>query len=353
MRIEQLTFTRFLAAIGIVFCHFARAIPPFNTGILHTITINAKLGVGYFFVLSGFVMVVAYHRGGKPINTGSYYLKRLAKIYPMYLLCLLAMLFFAPEINAGKLTSELLLVHAFFPQHIFAYNWTDWSLSVEFLFYLLFPLLYNYFYLKKGFKVVGISILSFWLLSQCLIFAWPYFAFLYNNIPFHSLKYGPFFHLNEFFAGNFIGLYFIKLSKTESRTDRRRLLLPLLLLIPFAIALLIAAKVYSLKPMVNLHNGLLLIIYLPFILFLALNKGWLSHILASKPLVFAGEISYCIYILQVPVFALSGMFITFQNPALNFYSSLALLLVASALAYTFIEEPVRRFVNKRLATESK
>jgi peptidoglycan/LPS O-acetylase OafA/YrhL len=352
MRIEQLTFTRFIAAVGIVFFHFGKGISPFNSGILATIVNNANLGVGYFFVLSGLVMVVAYQNANKPVNTANYYFKRLAKIYPMYLLSLLVMLVLAGAINAGKLISEVFLVQSFFPDYTFAYNWPDWSLSVEVVFYLLFPIVYNHFYLKKSFRIISISVLAFWLASQLLIFAWPYSALLYSNIPFYALKFGPLFHLNEFFSGNLIGLLIIQLHEKNNPAKRKRLLFPLLLILPVSAALVLTMKAYHLKPEINLHNGLLLLLYTPCILLLALSKGRFSKVLSSKSLVFAGEISYCIYILQLPVFTVAALFIKFQNPALNFYSSLALLLVASALAYNFIEEPCRRLVKKHLLKEA-
>ena len=60
MRIEQLTFTRFLAAIPIVLFHYSREIFPFNTPALNFWVVNANMGVSYFFILSGFVMAIAY-----------------------------------------------------------------------------------------------------------------------------------------------------------------------------------------------------------------------------------------------------------------------------------------------------
>ena len=62
MRIEQLTFIRFVAAISVVIHHFGLHIFPFNTSILLKIFKQGDLGVSFFFFLSGFVMIVAYHK---------------------------------------------------------------------------------------------------------------------------------------------------------------------------------------------------------------------------------------------------------------------------------------------------
>jgi len=48
MRIEQLTFTRFLAAISIVIYHYGKNIFPFNHEITSFIFRQANLGVSYF-----------------------------------------------------------------------------------------------------------------------------------------------------------------------------------------------------------------------------------------------------------------------------------------------------------------
>ena len=44
MKIPQLTFTRFVAAVGIVFFHFARNLPEFKYFFIE----KAAIGVSYF-----------------------------------------------------------------------------------------------------------------------------------------------------------------------------------------------------------------------------------------------------------------------------------------------------------------
>ena len=60
-KLDQLTITRFIAALSVVFFHggqqldIVRQFPMLTAG---------PTAVGYFFVLSGFVMALAYHRPG-------------------------------------------------------------------------------------------------------------------------------------------------------------------------------------------------------------------------------------------------------------------------------------------------
>ena len=88
MRIDQLTFTRFFAAIAIVIYHYGVNILPFNHHSINYIFKQANIGVSYFFILSGFVMMIAYRNNNK-INFISYIQKRLARLYPVYFLAII------------------------------------------------------------------------------------------------------------------------------------------------------------------------------------------------------------------------------------------------------------------------
>lgn len=110
---------------------------------------------GYIMVditlmLSGYLLFIPIARGEK-LRVGTFYKKRLARILPSYLLCILVMLFaFALPQNGGRMTAALwkdLLSHLTFT-HTFFYetyvgtqlNVVLWTLAIEMQFYLLFPL---------------------------------------------------------------------------------------------------------------------------------------------------------------------------------------------------------------------
>ncbi len=50
--------------------------------------LRANVGVSYFFILSGFIMIIAYHKKDK-IDYLEFYKNRFARIYPLYILGLL------------------------------------------------------------------------------------------------------------------------------------------------------------------------------------------------------------------------------------------------------------------------
>lgn len=88
--LHQLTFTRFLAAIAIVIFHYGGSAFPFQTPILKSLFSNANVGVSFFFILSGFVMMIAYGARQSEINFREYFINRFARIYPIYFLALIA-----------------------------------------------------------------------------------------------------------------------------------------------------------------------------------------------------------------------------------------------------------------------
>lgn len=344
MRIEQLTFTRFIAAIAIVIFHFGKGVFPFNAHGLSTLISYGYVGVSYFFTLSGFVMIVAYSKGGAKISLKSYYINRVAKIYPVYIIALLLALFTLQQIAIDRLALEAFLVHSFIPQYASSYNSPDWSLSVELLFYLLFPLLYNKFYLKSSLLKTGLIIIAVWLASQALNYTlWLNYnpAEIFRNFAY----YNPLVHLNEFLIGNLLGLtYLFCLQKNYLAGDRWLLFLGVILLcgvlaFPFL-------KPFVVKSTVNIHNGLFIVFFAPLILLLSLNKGYVSKVLSLPALIFLGEISYCIYILQLPLHTFFKRFFTMENQAMSLYLYVAFLIACSSVVYLWVEIPAKRLIRK-------
>lgn len=153
-RIEQLTFTRFIAAISIVIFHFAADVFPFKFPALHSVFSNANIGVSYFFILSGFVMMIAYGEN-KRVAFWSYLKGRFIRIYPAYLLSLLLLLVYIytipSELTDKGLLLSLPLLQSWIPERAMSLNFPSWSLSVELLFYVTFPFLFNYVYRTNSF----------------------------------------------------------------------------------------------------------------------------------------------------------------------------------------------------------
>lgn len=343
IRRDQITFTRFVAALGIVVFHYGANAFPFGLAAVAPVFRNANLAVSYFFTLSGFIMVLAYS-GSARIEPRAYWRSRIARIAPAYYFALALFLPFIvlrwAQTDHLGLALNLALLQAWVPTEALAINPPGWSLSVEVLFYALFPFLFNRLYRTQrlGSLAAGAAVLfvASQLLHQVLLQ-----SDFHRSAPAAShdlIYYFPLMHLNEFVLGNVAGLLFMQRLAGRSRPNGPWILL--------AVLALLAALVFPIG--LSMHNGLLAIVFVPLILLIASDNGALSRLMARQPLVYLGEISFGIYILQMPVFALSYAplkVLGVADPTLFFFAYLAILLTAAALSHRFIETPLRRRIN--------
>lgn len=121
---------------------------------------NGGRGVPLFFVISGFILArpfASHHLlSTRPVDLGAYFMRRVTRLEPPYLLCLL-LCTFATAVYYHPPFHELLphmLASAFY-LHGIAYrqmssiNPVLWSLEIEIQFYLLVPLLAQIFRIKS------------------------------------------------------------------------------------------------------------------------------------------------------------------------------------------------------------
>jgi peptidoglycan/LPS O-acetylase OafA/YrhL len=345
IRRDQITFTRFIAAVAIVIFHFGRDIAIFSFEPLASILKNANIGVSYFFTLSGFIMILAYGQKEK-IKPAEYYRSRIARVAPAYYA---ALVLFAPFIIANPsnfdyfgLALNVTLTQAWVPSKALSVNQPGWSLSVELLFYALFPLIFNKFYRGRNLRIVTVVGIAFFCISQAAHIYLLNSAVLENFPEARQdfIYYFPLMHLNEFIIGNIAGLFYISYLSHLRRPNGAWIILAI-----SALLLLLAAP-----PLLPLHNGLMVIVFVPLILLIVSDAGVFSRLMSLKPLVYLGEISFGIYIFQVPVYMFCmGIFkrVGMLDTSIQFFSYMTVLLVISALSFNYIEAPLRRRINKK------
>lgn len=138
----RLTSLRFFAALAVVVSHIPFTLTPSpDRSPLEGL---GATGVGFFFALSGFILTFAHN----PADTRRrFYRKRFARVYPLhfatFLLAIPVLLIVGQEMTRREAITNLLLVQSWFPSPdiYFGMNAPSWSLSCEFLFYLIFPFL--------------------------------------------------------------------------------------------------------------------------------------------------------------------------------------------------------------------
>ena len=132
-----LTGLRFLAAALILRAH--------SKSDLHIPlpAVSFDHGVSLFFVLSGFILAHVYPRLESGMRPNIFSLLRVIRIWPAHVVALLLVVIaLGTEINE-RFPANVLMVHGWIPSApwYFSYNSVSWSISTEFFFYLMFPLL--------------------------------------------------------------------------------------------------------------------------------------------------------------------------------------------------------------------
>lgn len=110
---------------------------------------KTNFGLELFFVISGFVLALPFLSArlgdGKPVSLKSYYLRRLTRIEPPYVVMLTVIFALLLLRGYGEGTSHYLAGLAYVHQLVFGesnrLNSVAWSLEIEVQFYCLLPLL--------------------------------------------------------------------------------------------------------------------------------------------------------------------------------------------------------------------
>jgi peptidoglycan/LPS O-acetylase OafA/YrhL len=161
-QLPSLTALRGVAALWVVIYHYSvQCFPTLDVTDYTHIFHKGYLAVDMFFMLSGFVLTHVYHRKFLEDVSGNYrgfVVARIARIYPLHVLVLI--LFVATAVAAnwsgdlsirslekiplqGSESVAALFANIFLVQGLNAgklsWNYPSWSISVEFMAYLLFP----------------------------------------------------------------------------------------------------------------------------------------------------------------------------------------------------------------------
>lgn len=342
-QLNPLTSLRFFAAFAVFVYHSGVAtstLSPYRLG---------DVGVGFFFVLSGFIISYVYLDRMKTFNRKTilnFYAARFAKIYPMHLVT-----FFAtvpsmmrsygivlgaaiPEIVIIAAICNILLLQAYFPANadiIYSFNNVSWTISIEALFYALFPFValaiarYRR-YLTKNVAIAGMFVS--WMAIVC--------ANLFLPSEIYAL---PFLRLPEFLIGVMGSIWFMHVmsGKTQAVQPSRATLIEAIALI----SMIVSALAYP------MFSGTLSVITFTApsiafsILVFALSQGAVSRVLSHRLLVFLGEASFSFYMIH-------HIILNNVAPDRNIGAvaiALVVTIIGSMLTYLYIEEPARKAVK--------
>lgn len=382
--IRQLTGIRFVAAAWVLLYHLQGPLNQLNLliPVFADVLRVGRLGVDLFFALSGFILTHTYLRrlgpGVRVRGTIDFWWLRLARIYPVHLVMLLVA--GAAVVAQAKVTGEeldrgwlnpldfaknLLLVQEWGPDPQRGWNFVAWSLSMEWLAYLLFPLL----------------VLLLWTMHRriatpLLVVAWvavmtPLIVYgLSTSDPYYTDNWGSTYRiLTEFTAGAITYLLVVRLlpgdrlaepasPRVERSASVLAVVLPLLVVVG---AVLLSQWPAAQPPSVALdgdveplppyYHLLLVPLLVGWIGALALSRRGLARLLSTRALVLGGFISYSLYMTHLVWFGLwraamraAGL----DGGALYALAVVALLagaLVIGWLMWRFVEEPAREWMR--------
>lgn len=334
--IKPLTSIRFFAALAVVLYHSGAAFvaaSPHIAAPIKILLLNGYLGVTFFFVLSGFILQATYRgRIATAEQVKRFGIARFARLYPVYLLTVLAMLPFAP-LKGWNDVPQFLLLHWWIPNGALGWNnWNmpTWTLSVEFFFYLCFPLL------SRSAEGLGNGALLSMIAALLAFAAITGSSALIDNqfALFAWMKWTPvpLLRLPEFLIGILVA---------ELHLRNRKLPIP-----AWPIALLLVAGLCT----SNAPRLAAFATTMSALLILAIagdRRSRFARALSVRWLVLLGGASYALYLVHQPVhFAV----LEALGPAKTMIMLQYPILIAVSIAlFLFYEEPVREWIRKRAA----
>ncbi len=334
--IKSLQVSRGLAAVAVVFFHTWLIIFEYSgIRIFEPVAVYGFLGVNYFFILSGFIIMMAHQRDiSKPDRTVHYLNRRFTRVYPVYWIYL-CLYIAAAAAGLGKpdfswAPGDMLQSFALFyvgpaaappPLNV------AWTLFYEIRFYLIFVLLI----LDKR---LGIAALAVWAAAILIL---PH-------------QHGYLNYVQSYWNINFLlgmGAYLI-----SQRAPPRYWYVSLGIGAAVLLAVFTHIDVLTIKG----ENGIYILPigfgFAALVLgFVMLEKHKVRAVPA--PFMFLGDASYSIYLVHSGVISVGaivakklGLFGNLPNPIL-FAAIFIPAVVAGCVAFVAVERPLTTFIRER------
>jgi len=331
-RLDSLQVFRGLAALGVVVHHSAVSTSAFVGKIpdwLNSIFEYGFLGVDFFFVLSGFIIMSSHFDDDKSLAAlKTYGIKRFLRIFPPYwpvALVLMLSYFLLPNLSQGtrgdySLFSTLLLLPDVAPPALSV----AWTLIHEVMFYMIFCL----YFISSRALIIFITV---WVVA---IVANVWFIENGNFSPVITLLLNP---INlEFVSG--MGIAYLARKGAKGLASGWILLgifiFVLMLLWPFSAEF----RVLFCLPFSLLILGAALLE----------RRGKLAF---PRWMVLIGDASYSIYLIHNPLVSLSGRIIGklqgFAGWGMGMVVSVVASVICGVLYHLYIETPVIRLFRQQ------
>ncbi|RLJ30729.1 peptidoglycan/LPS O-acetylase OafA/YrhL [Chryseobacterium sp. 7] len=329
--IKSLTGLRGIVALWVTFAHFCN----FNDLWIEPVMVKGYVAVDIFFVLSAFLLSISYSKKFQSLffdDVKIFYKRRINRIYPVYFVSVILIVVFtiillAKNTSWSEFLINILLIQCFFSSD-YLLNIVYWSLSTEWISYLIFPFI---LWTILRYKIKGWFLIIISLVIRSML---PYIPDInIGNSPlYRSYEYLDTISginslirtLSSYFLG--IGIAFLPEWKIKKN-----------IFFIYGIVVLFFLLFYT-------EKGILFIPLLSAIIIKHLNSEKASLIklfLETKIVYFLGNISYSLYIIHYIV--KKQNIILLNSRHFNDFLMISVSILISYFSYILIERKVKIF----------
>jgi peptidoglycan/LPS O-acetylase OafA/YrhL len=355
-KIAPLTGLRGIAAYAVLIAHAVDASVS-GRGLPHSIAVGlAYFGMSLFFVLSGFVICYNYeNKVLSPYGRWQFFGARFARLFPMY--AFVVIVYALPVLDHS--TPLVVVTHATLTQSWFnteeAYFGATWSISTEWFFYFAFVYLISSPRLQAfaGWKPLAAFSAASVLALAVLFVLKPQIEWLFSR-PLHPLflhggasntiwtwlsYYSPMVRILEFMLGVIAARTYSALRPDVPSWAAFLAFGWCALLIAFGQQFLANTFFGNFLPNFVFAPALVVIM-----LYVSQDRTIAFVFLSGAIMVWAGEISYSVYLLQAAGRNIALFFV--QHPALDILLTCFFTTIIASTSFILIERPSRTFLRR-------
>lgn len=320
---KYLTAIRGFACLIVIVAHILAGIP--FTG--RYVSGCGKIGVWLFFILSAFLLTRQWMAKEKMTSRDviQFYVKRFFRIFPCYFVTL----FIAFAIGHVKSLSSL-VKHLFLLEGIGHF----WTIPVEFVFYLIVPLLAFVLLKIKEEKKSVIFLLILGGISEILF---PYWKCSENSI---QLRW----YFPVFIMGMITAFVYQRFENQEKNSVKFDVIIVVMVLLMLCATPYFRKVIFGLEPDSYLQNKFLYFGVAWSIVILAIqNSQYIIHFLnCSRFLQCMGNISFPLYLIHFVVLD----HLKLQNVLVNSFAIFGISCALAVAMHQWIEQPMIKVARK-------
>ena len=332
---NYLTAIRGFACLLVIIAHILSGMPYIGINVAGT----GKIGVWLFFILSAFLLTIQW-LDKKEVKKGDvikFYIKRFFRIFPCYIVVLITafLIKYIPNI-------ETLIKHIFLLEGIGHF----WTIPVEFIFYLIIPLIIFIMFKIKNKKLSTAFLILLFIITALIS---PYTQSIENSI---NLRW----YFPVFIMGMLTAIIF---KKNEQKELKPKIICDIVVLIVLIMMLIsvpyIRNIIFKIPPDNYLQNKYLFFGLGWSIIILAIqNSKYIVNILnKSKVLIYVGKISFPLYLVHYIVLSKIS---SDTNIIVKFIIVFLISFIISIIMNKLIEQPMIKLskkINSRIERKEK